>query len=228
MVFFSSHVEIKKYIVSYSGKKEVSLDLFKPASRDQPINPMVPMISGFRNTIIAGERVRSLELSDIKYDGTLLLWNQHLLTPRENISIGYKKIDCPLPLSIYDLLKKNKNVLVPPVMEYFVFNTGLSEADITLRTEILGLSQLRIQKVRVPPGKMTKVTFVPTFIYDKAENLKVSKEFTVYCSCRDSTGAMIDERTFDIQVLPGAQCYGACWTYLQAFLNGTLSILRIG
>ena len=202
LVFFTNHVEIKKYVVDYSGKAEVSLDLFKPASPPRAINPNVPMISGFRNRIVAGERARSLSLSDLEYDGTLLLWNQHLLTPKETISIGYKSIDCPLPLSIYDLLKKNKNVLVPPAMEYFVLNTGASESDITVRTEILELSQPDIQKVRVRPGEIKTVIFAPTFIYEKVERVRVSKEFTVYCSCRDSAGAMIEERTFNIRVLP--------------------------
>ena len=82
MIFFSNRVEIEKYVVDYSGKTEVSLDLFKPASPKMPINPNVPMIVGFRNNIIHGGHVKHLELSDLKYDGTLLLRNQHLLTPR--------------------------------------------------------------------------------------------------------------------------------------------------
>jgi hypothetical protein len=202
MIFFSNHVEIKKYVVNYSGRKEISAVLFKHTSLNEPINPNVPIIAGFQGNIIAGELLKNLRPDDLKYDGTLLLRNRHLLTPAQKISIGAKVIDCPVPLSIYDLLKKNKNILVPPIMEYFVLNSGPAETELTLKTEILELSQPDIQKIRVAPGEIKRVTSLPTFIYDKAENLKISKEFTVYCSFSNPTGTVAEERTFKIRVLP--------------------------
>lgn len=88
-------------LIALKDKTKIAI-IFK----DNKTNNAIAPIFNFKNHVLAGKKIKNLMPPDLQYDGIRLFTNRHLLWLKEGLNIEIKKIDCPLPLSIYDLLKR--------------------------------------------------------------------------------------------------------------------------
>ena len=223
LLFCTGSVEVRNCKVIWNDSVTSSISLFDPASLTHPLDIYVPgfhdsksprlklssseneilLIQSLAGNFVRGSFVKELFPHKFSYEGICLTIFQNLLRLKKGLNVSSIKIDSPIPIAFYELLKKNSNVLVPPVMEYFIYNNNLDFINVKLTNQVLGISSPNIQNTRIDKNELKRLSFIPNFDHKTINSLLEPKEFTVLSRIYNGvSNILISEDTDVIKLLP--------------------------
>jgi hypothetical protein len=104
---------------------------------------------------------------------------QHRLKLNPGLNFSIAKIHCPIPTAFYELLQKNPNALVPPMIECFIYNNDSTFYDLKITNEVQDISSKKIENVRIGNYEFLKISFFPNLKHEKLIEITLPRDYTI-------------------------------------------------
>ncbi|MFA7418897.1 MAG: hypothetical protein WCZ90_04350 [Melioribacteraceae bacterium] len=223
LLFCTGSVEVKNYNLHFDNNSKSEIYFYKSLESDRPFDRYIPgyhhpqmerwHINDSKNEILfirslvgkvyKGIQTNKLQTNSFAYEDIQLICFKNKLELKKGLNISQATINSPIPSAFYELLKKNENVLIPPVTEYFLYNNDSSDCDIKISSQIFNFSSPQIDNIVVKSREFKTLSFIPNFDTDKINSILSPTNFTALSQIFNRTdNKIIHEQSEIVTLLP--------------------------